>query len=153
MKLTTSSISLKFFLLCDNYLLSERKPSLKQCHESCPNLAQVSFDMSFFKHIFLAKNTHFVDLLTFVLCLTIILEIIFFSCPPFFFRKKINTALYFHDLDVLGLLAYAMLCYAKSLQLYPTLCDPMDCSLPGFSVHGILQARTLEWVAISFSNA
>ena len=31
--------------------------------------------------------------------------------------------------------------------------DPMDCSLPGFSVHGILQARTLEWVAISFSNA
>ena len=33
------------------------------------------------------------------------------------------------------------------------LCDPMDCSLPGFPVHGILQARTLEWVAISFSNA
>ena len=42
---------------------------------------------------------------------------------------------------------------AKSLQSCPTLCDPMDCSLPGFSVHGILQARTLEWGAISFSNA
>ena len=42
---------------------------------------------------------------------------------------------------------------AKSLQSCPTLCDPTDCSLPGFSVHGILQARTLEWVAISFSNA
>ena len=42
---------------------------------------------------------------------------------------------------------------AKSLQSCPTLCDPMDCSLPGFSIHGILQARTLEWVAISFSNA
>ena len=42
---------------------------------------------------------------------------------------------------------------AKSLQSCLTLCDPMDCSLPGFSVHGILQARTLEWVAISFSNA
>ena len=42
---------------------------------------------------------------------------------------------------------------AKSLQSCPTLCDPMDCSLPGFCVHGILQARTLEWVAISFSNA
>ena len=41
---------------------------------------------------------------------------------------------------------------AKSLQSCPTLCDPMDCSLPGFSIHGILQARTLEWVAISFSN-
>ena len=40
----------------------------------------------------------------------------------------------------------------KSLQSCPTLCDPMDCSLPGFSVHGILQARTLEWVTISFSK-
>ena len=37
-------------------------------------------------------------------------------------------------------------------QLYPTLCDPMDCSLPGSSVHGILQARILEWVGISFSG-
>ena len=36
-------------------------------------------------------------------------------------------------------------------QLCPTLCDPVDCNLPGFSVHGILQARVLEWVAISFS--
>ena len=42
---------------------------------------------------------------------------------------------------------------AKSLQSCLTLCDTMDCTLPGFSVHGILQARTLEWVAISFSNA
>ena len=38
---------------------------------------------------------------------------------------------------------------AKSLQLCWTLCDPMDCNLPEFSVHGILQARILEWVAIS----
>ena len=42
---------------------------------------------------------------------------------------------------------------AKSLQLCLTLCDPIDGSPPGFSVPGILQARTLEWVAISFSNA
>ena len=42
---------------------------------------------------------------------------------------------------------------AKSLQSCPTLCDPTDGSLPGSSVPGILQARTLEWVAISFSNA
>ena len=40
---------------------------------------------------------------------------------------------------------------AKSLQSCPTLCDPIDCSPPGSSVHGILQARTLEWVAISLS--
>ena len=41
----------------------------------------------------------------------------------------------------------------KSLQSCPTLCGPIDCSPPGFPVPGILQARTLEWVAISFSNA
>ena len=40
----------------------------------------------------------------------------------------------------------------KSLQLCQILCDPMDCSPPGSSVHWILQARTLEWVAISFSK-
>ena len=42
---------------------------------------------------------------------------------------------------------------AKSLQLCLTLCDPIDGSPPGFPVPGILQARILEWVAISFSNA
>ena len=42
---------------------------------------------------------------------------------------------------------------AKSLQLCPTLCDPIDGSLPGSPVPGILQARILEWVAITFSNA
>ena len=38
-------------------------------------------------------------------------------------------------------------------QSCPTLRDPMDCSLPGFSVHGIFQARVLEWGAIAFSGA
>ena len=42
---------------------------------------------------------------------------------------------------------------AKLLQLCPTLCDPIDSSPPGSPVSGILQARTLEWVAISFSSA
>ena len=42
---------------------------------------------------------------------------------------------------------------AKLLQSCPTLCDPIDGNLPGSPVPGILQARTLEWVAISFSNA
>ena len=37
-------------------------------------------------------------------------------------------------------------------QSYPTLCDPMDCSLQGSSIHGIFQARVIEWVAISFSS-
>ena len=43
--------------------------------------------------------------------------------------------------------------YAKSLQSCPTLCDPIDSSPPGSPVPGILQARTLEWAAIAFSNA
>ena len=41
---------------------------------------------------------------------------------------------------------------AKSLQLCRTLCDPINGGPPGSRIHGILQARTLEWVAISFSN-
>ena len=40
---------------------------------------------------------------------------------------------------------------AKSLQSFPTLCNPMDCSLPGSSILGIFQARVLEWVAIALS--
>ena len=48
--------------------------------------------------------------------------------------------------------AMIMLCYAKSLQSFLTLCDPIDGSPPGSLVPGILQARTLEWVTISFSN-
>ena len=41
---------------------------------------------------------------------------------------------------------------SEVIQLCPTLLDPMDCSLPGSSVHGIFQARVLEWGAIAFSN-
>ena len=51
--------------------------------------------------------------------------------------------------DVLFIIGAA----AKSLQSCPTLCDPTDGSPPGSAIPGILQARTLEWVAISFSNA
>ena len=63
-------------------------------------------------------------------------------------RKNLNEL--FGQLKMkLKLLAAA----AKSLQSCPTLCDPIDGSPPGFTVPVILQARTLEWVAISFSNA
>ena len=53
----------------------------------------------------------------------------------------------FYNLDDLAAVTAA----AKSLQSCPTLCDPIDGSPPGFPVPGILQARTLEWVAIAFS--
>ena len=46
---------------------------------------------------------------------------------------------------------YTCMC-AKVLQACPSLCDPVDCSPPGSSVHGILQARILEWAAISCSR-
>ena len=42
---------------------------------------------------------------------------------------------------------------SEAAQLYPTLSDPMDYSLPGSSIHGVFQARVLEWGAIAFSNA
>ena len=57
------------------------------------------------------------------------------------------------NINKTGLAISADAVAAKSLQSCPTLCDPIDGSLPGSPVPGILQARTLEWVAISFSNA
>jgi len=55
--------------------------------------------------------------------------------------------------SVLLVVFYCSAAAAKSLQSCPTLCDPIDGSPPGSPVPGILQARTLEWVAISFSSA
>ena len=45
-----------------------------------------------------------------------------------------------------------VLSHSSCVQLWAQLCDPVDCSLPGFPVHGILQARVLEWVAMPFSR-
>ena len=53
-----------------------------------------------------------------------------------------------YDLLLMSIIMYMVCMPAQS---HPTLCDPMDCSLLGSSVHGILQATILEWVAISFS--
>ena len=57
------------------------------------------------------------------------------------------------QLLISNIAAAAAAAAAKSLQSCLTLCDPIDGSPPGSPVPGILQARTLEWVAISFSNA
>ena len=58
-----------------------------------------------------------------------------------------------HNKGEIKFLKQAAAAAAKSLQLCQTLCDPTDGSPPGSPVPSILQARTLEWVAISFSNA
>ena len=72
-------------------------------------------------------------------------------CHPLPFPSSIFPSIrIFSNESVLCIAAAAT---AKSLQSYPTLCDPRDGSLPGSPVPGILQARTLEWVAISFSDA
>ena len=63
------------------------------------------------------------------------------------------TLIFFWREDLWTLFHLFICCPAKSLQSRPTLCDARDGSPPGSPVPGILQARTLEWVAISFSNA
>ena len=60
---------------------------------------------------------------------------------------------YIYKYTCIHIYMYAAAAAAKSLQSCPTLCDPTDSSPTGSPVPGILQARTLEWVAISFSNA
>ena len=56
-------------------------------------------------------------------------------------------------LTAMDMKAVATAAAAKSLQSCPTLCDPIDSSPPGYPIPGIFQARILEWVAISSSNA
>ena len=65
---------------------------------------------------------------------------------------SLDLLTYFKDKDITQV-HVAAAAAAKSHQLCLTLCDPIDGSPPGSPVSGILQARTLEWVAISFSNA
>ena len=74
----------------------------------------------------------------------------------FLIRMRLEN--YTHHLHFIPLVRFlvmwaAAVAAAKSFQSCPTLCDPIDGSPPGSPVPGILQARTLEWVAISFSNA
>ena len=72
-------------------------------------------------------------------------------CLPSLHLDVLSTS--FAISSYLTLLLWSAAAAAKSLQPCPTLCDPIDGSPAGFPVPGILQVRTLEWVAISFSNA
>ena len=67
--------------------------------------------------------------------------------------KILELQLQYQSFQWVFRLPWATAAAAKSLQSCPTLCDPIDGSPPGSPVPGILQARTLEWVASSFSNA
>ena len=83
-------------------------------------------------HLFILKNLLF--------------YFIFHLFSVFYYLVPIIINIYFPDENVIR-------AAAKSLQPCPTLCDPIDSSPPGSPVPGILQARILEWVAISFSKA
>ena len=61
-------------------------------------------------------------------------------------KMKLMVVLYFE------VHTYMYVCESEITQSYLTLCNPVDCSLPGFSVHGIFQAIVMEWIAISFSR-
>ena len=68
---------------------------------------------------------------------------------------KIAKAIVKKNKAVFSIIAFCyihMHMHAKSLRLCPTLCDPMDCGPPGSSVHGILQARILQWAAMPSSR-
>ena len=81
--------------------------------------------------------------------------LLFFKCGTYFLKPCLAQKLFenLHKTFLICKLFSAAAAVAKSLQSCPTLCDPIDGSPPGSTVPGILQARTLEWVAISFSNA
>ena len=102
-------------------------------------LSRVFFNTTIQKHRFFSaqpslwSNSHILEKLYMTTGKTIVLTIV--SCPRYIFNRTIL--------------------YTKSesevTPMCPTLCDPMDCSLRGSSIHGIFQARVLEWVAVSFS--
>ena len=96
----------------------------------------------------LTKSFYYKWLLDFVKCF---LFTYWYDHVIFFFSLLI---LFYWLLSyVIGYSVLGTAAAAKSLQSCPTLCDPIDSNPPGSPIPGILQARTLEWVAISFSNA
>ena len=74
----------------------------------------------------------------------------FLNCTAYPFTVTKNTP--GQEMGIWDRISYLLCICAKLLQFCPTLCDPVDCSLSGFSIHGIIQARVLEWVAMSSSR-
>ena len=88
-----------------------------------------------FQHIYICVHTYIYTYIYIYICMCV------------------HMYVYFFLMDNLCIVLYMLSCVcAKSLQSCPTLCDPMDYSPPGFSVHGILQARIVEWVAMPSSR-
>ena len=97
--------------------------------------------------IYVLSPKLFLSIIIRILCISIYNPCWIKMCSPFIYLLEIiiytkNICLAWYLVHVCGLVAHSC----------PTLCDPMDCSPPGSSVHDILQARVLEWIAISFSR-
>ena len=75
-----------------------------------------------------------------------------FTFTKLIFKKKIIFPLYGDDHNLMFIFIFMFCHCVLAAQLCPTLCNPMDCSPPGSSIHGIFQTRVLEWIAISFSR-
>ena len=67
-------------------------------------------------------------------------------------RRRITSCPFYQDCKLYHDSKHKLQSKSEVAQSFPTLCNPMDCSLPGSSVHGIFQARVLEWGATSFSR-
>ena len=89
------------------------------------------------------------DIFPFLCIIFSFLHQCFYSFQTLYFTSLIKFILWYFILFDLWL---SWNSHISSVQSRPTLCNPMDCSLPGSSIHGIFQARVLEWVAISFSR-
>ena len=121
-----------FLLLFTFFFLNWRIIALQCCVGFCHTTTQISHDLMLFCML-CCSQTH------------IFLSVYYFK----FYILPISL----HFLKSQWPLKLAAAAAAKSLRSCPTLCDPIDVSPPGSPFPGILQARTLEWVAISFSNA
>ena len=115
------------------------------CPLTCIQISQEAGQVFWYSHLF--KNFPQFAVIHTVKSFSIVneAEIDVFLVFSFFFSDPTNV-----DNLICGSSAFSAA--AAVAQSYPTLSNPMDCSLPGSSLHGILQARVLEWVAIYFSR-
>ena len=137
----------KAFLICMFIMPSNHNNGLKNAQSVCITYL-LSILAKSLKEIIFLWDLFFPQMLLIILCTTT--QVLFFVKLFYLGGTIPSQTLRQIFLQVKLTAATAA---AKSLQSCPTLCDPRDGSPPGSSVPGILQARTLEWVAISFSNA
>ena len=118
-------------------------------------------NLCYFKDFYVGRYVNYredivpVTILNYLLSPMCVMTYYIFGCPGrtkvILSRVSLGKLILKNSTHIISCVADAAA--AKSLQLCPTLCNPIEGSPPGSPVPGILQARTLEWVAISFSNA